>query len=94
MDKRSRILSVLALCVAIACVATALITVVVMLFRHGRQREQVTAVDGNVLSNLYLCFLFNFGSMIQKWVNMFMSYIADVSSAISVTDSGLSQYSL
>uniref|UniRef100_K3ZGF0 Uncharacterized protein n=1 Tax=Setaria italica TaxID=4555 RepID=K3ZGF0_SETIT len=62
MDKRVRIISVLALCVAIVCVAT-LITVVVVLFRHGRRREQVTAVD-------------------------------DVPSAISVTDSGLSQYSI
>jgi hypothetical protein len=53
VDERVRILSILALCVALVCVAT-LVTGVVMVFRHGRQREQVAAEDGNILSNLYI----------------------------------------
>ncbi|XP_025806112.1 protein NSP-INTERACTING KINASE 3-like [Panicum hallii] len=44
VDERVRILSILALCVALVCVAT-LVTGVVMVFRHGRQREQVAAED-------------------------------------------------
>ena len=53
MDERVRILSILALCVALACVAT-LVTGVVMVFLLEREREQVAAENGNIISNLYI----------------------------------------
>ena len=53
MDKRVRILSILALCVALVCVAT-LVTGVVMVFLLEREREQVAAENGNIISNLYI----------------------------------------
>ena len=52
VDERVRILSILALCVALACVAT-LVTGVVTAFHHGRERDQVAAENGNIISNLY-----------------------------------------
>jgi len=53
VDKRVRILSILALCVALVCVAT-LVTGVVMVFLLEREREQVAAENGNIISNLYI----------------------------------------
>ena len=53
MDERVRILSILALCVALVCVAT-LVTGVVMVFLLEREREQVAAENGNIISNLYI----------------------------------------
>jgi len=53
VDERVRILSILALCVALACVAT-LVTGVVMVFLLEREREQVAAENGNIISNLYI----------------------------------------
>ncbi|CAL4910130.1 unnamed protein product [Urochloa decumbens] len=43
-DKRGRIISVVALCVAIGCAVT-FITVAVIVYRHGRWRERAIAVD-------------------------------------------------
>ncbi|XP_062230254.1 protein NSP-INTERACTING KINASE 3-like [Phragmites australis] len=52
MDEDIYVLYILALCIAIVCSVTALITGAVMLFQHWRQRQQVFAVtDGNILSN-------------------------------------------
>jgi len=53
VDERVRILFILALCVALACVAT-LVTGVVMVFLLEREREQVAAENGNIISNLYI----------------------------------------
>jgi len=67
-----------------------------VVYRCRHRHEQAGAVDGNNFSKLYICvFLFNFEGIYPKGgYNRFISSIADVSSAISLTDSGLSQYSI